>query len=318
MSDPIEDGPSAPAGRGGRLRAALGIGFTVLILVALAKVADAGALAAALRAMDVRLVLLALGVTILMVLLVAVRWRLTLAASGVSVRLGEAVAIVLSASAMNAVSPSKAGDLIKVYALRDRTTPWVTLGAMVVERTVDIAALGLIAAPAAALSGQPALALFGLALVVGPLFLAPLTGLLRQFPLPVRFKDKLEAFASAVQSLARQPRLLAILIAFALAIWGAMICVAWLLYHAVGATPSIAQTAAALPLGVLAGLSPITVAGIGTRDAALMWLMSAHSTQAQSLGASLMYTAVVYWAPALCGAPFVLRVFMARRLKRRP
>jgi uncharacterized membrane protein YbhN (UPF0104 family) len=313
MSDGHERGPDDRNRWLAHARAVIALAVTAAILVALARLADLNSLAAILRSLDARLALAAVAMMAVVVLLVAIRWRVTLAANGVRVALGESVGTILSASALNSISPSKAGDLIKVYAVRRHTNASVALGAMLAERIVDIAVLGVIAAPAALSIGRPELAAAGAVLALAPPMVIPALHVLQRLPLPAKLEARLEQFAGASRKLIAHPGLLGLLGTLTFAIWGLMLAIAWLLYHAVGAAPSFAQVAAAFPAAAVAAVMPFTVAGIGTRDAVLMFLLAGAATRAQSLAATLMYTCVVYWGPALGGAPIVLHLLSARQ-----
>jgi glycosyltransferase 2 family protein len=91
-----------------------------------------------------------------------------------------------------------------------------------------------------------------------------------------------------------------------------MILLVWLLYSGIGAEAPFLQVCRALPLAILAGLLPLTLSGIGTRDAALIVLMTPVATEAQSLAVGLLYTVIVYWLPALCGATVLRRALTSK------
>jgi uncharacterized membrane protein YbhN (UPF0104 family) len=59
-----------------------------------------------------------------------------------------------------------------------------------------------------------------------------------------------------------------------------------------------------LPLGLLAGLVPLTFAGVGTRDAALVFLFAPWLSTETAAALGLLATSR-YILPAIAGAPFV-------------
>jgi len=59
-----------------------------------------------------------------------------------------------------------------------------------------------------------------------------------------------------------------------------------------------------IPLSLLAGLLPITLAGMGTRDAALILLFSPWADASTMAGVGLLCT-MRYWSDTLMGVPFL-------------
>lgn len=57
-------------------------------------------------------------------------------------------------------------------------------------------------------------------------------------------------------------------------------------------------------LAILAGLLPFTMAGIGTRDAAILFLYAPYLSAGQAAVLGVLAT-VRYLAPALAGLPFM-------------
>ena len=80
--------------------------------------------------------------------------------------------------------------------------------------------------------------------------------------------------------------------------------------HAFGADVSPWRALALWPLSIFVGMLPLTVAGMGTRDAAfiglLTWTSSAVIDEAPVLAATLAYALVGTWFPAVLGVPFTL------------
>jgi uncharacterized membrane protein YbhN (UPF0104 family) len=58
------------------------------------------------------------------------------------------------------------------------------------------------------------------------------------------------------------------------------------------------------PLAIFAGLIPLTLAGIGTRDTAVIFLYRAYLLPSAGAALGILYTAR-YLLPALAGLPFL-------------
>jgi uncharacterized membrane protein YbhN (UPF0104 family) len=308
---PIKSGVS-PAPPKLRWRFVIALVATLGLILAMFSLVRFDVLLTTLVGADLRLIGAALLLVGVIVATTAWRWRLMLAATGVSMSMADSVFAVLAASALNSVSPSKAGDLIKVRALDGRAPTALVLGGLLAERVIDVAVLGAIAAFAAFATRNWLVVAGGAALVViGACVCAGLL-LSRRLRLSERWRRRFIDLGAAARVLQRRPGLLVLLALVTLTTWCTMTVLTWTLYHAVGATVSVLEIAVALPIAVVAGLAPLTIAGAGTRDAALVLLMAGAAAPAQSVAVGLLYTALVYVAPALVGAPALLRILAHR------
>ena len=61
------------------------------------------------------------------------------------------------------------------------------------------------------------------------------------------------------------------------------------------------------PTAVIAGLIPITVSGIGTRDSAFVILLSSYLPSEEATLVGIGYTVIVYWLLSLISFPVVSR-----------
>ena len=77
-----------------------------------------------------------------------------------------------------------------------------------------------------------------------------------------------------------------------------------LFFWACGVTVSVMDVASYVPLAIIAGLVPITIAGIGVRDSALVVLFLDHGPAAQ-IALVGMLTSLRYLIPGLLGLPFL-------------
>jgi uncharacterized membrane protein YbhN (UPF0104 family) len=128
--------------------------------------------------------------------------------------------------------------------------------------------------------------------------------------LPKRFGDRAARLAVAWQEVREhfrtQPRRAAEIASLSLLLWWVQFQQVWLFILAVRAwTPPLVNLALA-PLAILAGLVPLTFAGLGTRDAALIALYSPWLTVPAAAAVGLL-TTTRYIVPALLGLPLFRR-----------
>jgi uncharacterized protein (TIRG00374 family) len=99
----------------------------------------------------------------------------------------------------------------------------------------------------------------------------------------------------------RKPGLAAALVLVSLASWVNNVVVMGFCLRAVGAELPIIAVARATPIAILAGILPVSVSGIGTRDTALMLLLSDYGQQTQIVAGAFGYTVLTSWFLAAFG-----------------
>ncbi len=210
---------------------------------------------------------------------------------------------VMGGLTLNVVLPSKGGDLAKAAFLADdpgQITPF--FGAVLVERAFDLIVLGLLALGGALVEGRPDIALVGAAVVVAAALGMALLANGRRLPI---WSAKAERLGRAARRVLRHPGGASILVCLSVSLWANALLIMACLLRALGAAVPIVALLTAGPVAILAGLLPVSVSGIGTRDGALVLLLADHLPSSTVLGAGLLYTAVVYWFLAALGLPVV-------------
>jgi glycosyltransferase 2 family protein len=221
---------------------------------------------------------------------------------------GLAARLILAASTLNLFLPSKMGDLAKAWVLdrRHGFDPKFALSLVVFEKLLDLASLlawGVLAL--AWMGGGDPLFLAAAALLA--LALAALGALLSPLATWIPVPGRLASFAAQWHELVRwfwgeRRRALATL-ALSLALWAGHLAQLWLFARALGQVPLLGSMAAST-LSILAGLLPFTMAGIGTRDVAIVYFYQDWLSPAE--GAMLgMLATLRYLLPAIAGLPFV-------------
>ncbi len=255
-------------------------------------------------------------------LTVATAWRFRML-SRTGLNLGVASRLILSASTLNLLLPSKMGDLAKAWVLDRRYgyDPKLAFALVIFEKLLDLASL-LFWGVLALIWMRPDDPVF----LLGALATAGLLGLLMLLLSPW-------AAGTGMTMLGRHlPRKLAAMaeqwhdftgwfwgeklramntVGLSLAIWAGHLAQFWLYARALGSVPLIGNMAAAT-LSILAGLLPFTMAGVGTRDAAIVYFYHDWLTPAQCAMLGLLAT-LRYVLPAIAGLPF-----MGDYLHRRP
>jgi len=276
---------------------------------------------------------MAAGLALVVPLTLATAWRLDqLMPAGTRLGWGEANRLILAASVLNLVLPSKMGDVAKAWFMKERghLEASQALALVVFEKACDMlsllawCAVGLLFYPhkdtlfwlmTAAVTGGLAA---GLALLAWPALAdAVFAGAGRLAP------GKLAAKLARLQAAWREmhgcfwgrPRRLVLVAATSTGIWLLHLVQIWMFVLALrGSAPFLASLALA-PLAILAGLLPLTLAGIGTRDAALIYFYQPYLSAPVAAALGLLCT-LRYVLPALAGAAVVPRYLPGLRQAR--
>jgi len=251
----------------------------------------------------------AVALTALFPLCMAVRWAAILWAGGYGVKLSEAVWITMAAWPLGTLTPSKTGDMAKAFCVRDKAPLAVGLGSVATERALDVIVLLAFSLGGALALGRGAIAVFsGLGLAAAAAGWAAVA-LGWRLPVGPKWSQRLERFGETARVLLRRPGHLALSAGAAGANWLLSIWQTHLLFRAYGADPPFLFVCAALPVAIFVGLLPVTIAGMGTRDKALMTLFAALAVpESVSLSVGILYSLCGYWLPSLAGLFFMRRL----------
>lgn len=294
------------------------------ILAVLWMTVDVGSLFARLAEVEAGRLALAVALLLVLIPLSALRLIWLGRLSGFELSVSVATRATFAANALNMVLPGKAGDLLKsVILAKDRPGSMdFALSLSIWEKVADLAALFVLAAVSllvvghmegAAGIGLGALGLSGLLVVPG---LAPFVKRIKTALIGARigFADRLlDRWAALQKTLAARPGSLAGLLGFTLSIWGLHAVQMCLLLWAIGVEGAAAfwlGVVGVLPLIILAGLVPLTFAGVGTRDAAITLLLGGTVGAATAAGFGVLFW-LRYLVPGLVGLIFLPEFFGA-------
>lgn len=234
-----------------------------------------------------------------------VKWRIMMSASGGGSRLsaGDTAGCYGAGLFSNLFLPTVVGGDVVRAGLAARAmgrAEAVVLGS-VADRLIDVASLGLLLAGGALLAGAEVTGWAGpLAGVVAVVALGAgllLLPLVLRRPLdrwPRRFRRRIGRGLVALRHLSRRPGTALAALALSLSMQSALIVISAWLGHAVGAEAPLRAWFMVWPLAKAAGMLPVTLGGLGVRDAALASLLVPFGVPlAVGLVASLVWNAVL-------------------------
>lgn len=304
----------------------LAFGFSAASIVLLYLFIDVGGLEAALAGTHVGRLCLSLVLLILLILASALRLVLLARISGLDADLGLSTRAVFAANALNLVMPGKLGDLAKASMLRQGDGDILPAFNMVLaEKLADLLAVLILGAIAlAAFSGAGIASLIGalaLLTIIAALALAGvmggiLTALEPRLPrLAGAGQRFVQRWREQIVSFRRDPAQTAIFCLLTLLIWIGHLYQIAMMAWALDVSGPWAPLVAVFPIVILAGLLPMTIAGIGPRDMAAVAFAGPliGTGEAAALGILLWLRVIV---PGLAGLPFMGAYFRSLRPRR--
>jgi uncharacterized protein (TIRG00374 family) len=255
------------------------------------------------------------GIVTFVLLLGVLKWRVILRAMGYELPIKEGLYAFLASAPLAAITPSRAGDLLRASVISRRVPVVRGLGSVFADRLIDIQSLALLAG-----AGAVATERWLEAIVIGTgvfaawgalaLVLWQRERVVRMWPFS-RFRERFEELLDAFVSLREHPRLLALQLAYSLLVWVCILAIVYSLSLLFRAELDVAEVVALWPLATLFGLIPLTLSGMGTRDAAFIFMLGAYGhgdlNEGSVLLATLAYALVSSWLWAVVGLPFALR-----------
>ncbi len=226
------------------------------------------------------LVALSVGLYFPFVWIKAERWRILARSLGVPMSMGEAWRLYAVGLGAGAFTPGQAGDLVKAWALQARGH---RLGAAVASSILDrlfdlaglapLAALGLAVFGAEFGGGVGAVVLLSVAAIAAVIAVARRDVLLRIIGRRSADDDNgMSASGETPNTELRTPNLL-VATAWTVASFAVSTVRVWLLAAAIGLRLGAAQVGGLVGLTTVAALVPVSVSGVGTRDAAMVALL---------------------------------------------
>ena len=235
------------------------------------------------------------------------RWLGVLRAQDTHLPFPVALRAVMMANVLNSFLPSKSGDVAKAVYLREYGGLSKGAGTVILERLVDLGVLGALGLLGLLVNGT----LWGLVAGVGLLggvlgvFLVVTFLPIEKLPLPSKVVQILTDLRTVFRRWLANRAAIAQTLGGSILTWSLGGFTVYALAQAFGTGLGVGFAYAIFPLAILAGLVPVTVSGIGTRDAAFVALLSSQMSSEQATLVGIGYTLFGYWFLSLVSFPVV-------------
>ena len=235
------------------------------------------------------------------------RWLGVLRAQETRLPFPVALRAVMMANVLNSFLPSKSGDVAKAVYLREYGGLSKGTGTVILERLVDLAVLGALGLLGLFVNGTLWGLVAGAGLLGGVLgvFLVITLVPVNKLPLPAKVVQILVDLSTVFKRWLAHPAAIAQTLGGSVLTWSLGGFTVYALAQAFGTGLGVGFAYAIFPLAILAGLVPVTVSGIGTRDAAFVALLSSQMPAEQATLVGIGYTLFAYWFLSLISFPVV-------------
>ena len=274
-------------------------------------------------------IVLAIAIAMVIPITLITSWRLQQLVPKRSLGLLEANRLILGASVLNMVLPSKMGDIAKAYFMAERSnlSTGLAIAISIFEKACDLLSLllwcvfGLMFYPAKDLLFWTMTIGVASGLILGLLLLASQQFAYLFFHIAIAIAPKsVKAKLTKMQSdwlkmheyFWHDKQHLLLITSTSIFIWFLHLLQIWLFILALKATVPFLVSLALSPLSILAGLLPLTFAGIGTRDAAIIYFYQDYFNEATGAALGLLCTSR-YFIPAVIGLPFLGQMMAASK-----
>lgn len=237
------------------------------------------------------------------------KWYLIVRAADFHVSFKKIFKIIITSSSLG-ILPGRLGDFARSYPLRHAIPLPQAIGTIVLEKILDISVLLAFSGIGLFILEYRAFAVFVWilsAIAIPSLKVASAVG--KKILPKNRLTEKIHDAFSVLNKVKERKKLFLMAVTSSCANGMLSMFQIYWLFKAVGAVVPFFAVFAFQPLSMFAGLLPITLAGVGTRDSAIIYFFSDFAASEQSLAVGIFYGMQSYWIIALLGLPLLYYFF---------
>jgi len=282
---------------------------TITAIVILLNLVDLKSICDSVAHSNKRFLLAAGLLALLTIATISLRLKLFLSVVGHPVTFLNCITATMCGLSLNLFLPARGGDLLKLaYLPKNQNSSWrILASAALLERSFDILALGLIGLTSSLLLGLHKVAISASLVVIFIILAFLLLSRMRSIPIIGKKAGKL---SKTIKEISRRKRELLACFFTSCLCWTTNSIIMCFLVKAFDDTVPSTHVFAATPPSILTGIIPVSLWGVGTRDAALAYYLQGITAPENALSAGFFYTVFVYWLLGLIGLP---TLFFAKR-----
>ena len=254
--------------------------------------------------------LIALLLLFVIILITAKRWQIILETMGYNFQYKDCFNLIMAAFPLTSITPSKSGDVVKAYYLKDKIPASKTVGSVITERMFDVLTLVSFSLIGMTFCKKYEFAFIALIIFVCiiAVFLLVRAGFNLHLPIKSSWNEKIQNLILSTKLLIKDKRAFLFILSYSILIWFISIVQTITFFYALGINVPLLFTIANIPIAIFIGLVPVTLGGMGTRDVAIIFLFSGYATPSELLGVGILFSLFRYWLVSLMGIPFMRKM----------
>ncbi|MFY9457882.1 MAG: lysylphosphatidylglycerol synthase transmembrane domain-containing protein [Candidatus Spechtbacterales bacterium] len=234
-----------------------------------------------------------------------IRWYLLIRITNYHVSFRRIFALIMATWTLSII-PGRIGDFAKAYPLRKSIPIPISIGTIAFEKIIDVISLLFLSMAGFFYIGMPRFSLLLLTGIAALVVFLLLTQKIHRY-FPPKIADFVRnALTVLVMAKSHKMALTGSVLASAVN-WLMSIAIIFFLFLAFDVHINIPPILAYLPLAIIIGLLPISVAGMGTRDSALIFFLLPFAPAAEILAVGLGYSFIGYFLFAILGIPYLIK-----------
>jgi len=236
------------------------------------------------------------------------RWQTLLSAMEFAVSSWKCFNVLMATFPLTAVTPSKAGDFVRAYYLKDEIPMIRTVGSVLTEKVFDVVVL--IAFSLLGTIYYQRHELIWLCFISLALVSLLVLVLRREVRLPVggSWNGRIDNIALSMRSLLDNRVLFVKTSLYSIIIWILAMLQVLLFFYALDIDVNLLYLFANMPIAIFIGMLPVSIGGMGTRDAAIIFLFSGYGSVSELLAVGLLFSLFRYWLLSIIGLPFMRKM----------
>ena len=283
------------------------VGITLLIFYLLFRRIDFFAVLDILTRVSIWYLLLAFLLTVLFPVVLAIRWQEILKSMGYHISFFRCFLIVVGIWPLSSISPSKSGDLLKAYSLKNEVPASKVVGSILTERTLDIFSLATFSLVGSVIFRKLELLFIAIIILASITLVFIIANIGIRLPIKEAWREKLDNLLLSTRTFVQNKWTFVLIVFLTFGKSIAQILQIKILFQAVDVQVPLLFTIAAFPIAIFVGLIPITLGGMGTRDSAIVFFFSGYASSSQSLAVGILYSFFGYWLLSIIGLPLMQR-----------
>ena len=289
------------------LKSVLAISITIAIFYIIFSKIDFWSVVEVLSHANLFFLFVALLLMITYLSITAKRWQTILETMDYKLQYKECFYVMMGAQPIASITPSKSGDIAKAYYLRDNIPVSKTIGSILTERMFDFFTLLLFFLIGTLFSKR--YELFVIALVILTCIIAIFSPIYAGFsfhlPMKPSWNEKIQNLTLSMKLVAKDKKVVSTVMFYSFSFWFLSVVQILTFFYALGINIPLAFAMANIPIVIFIGYIPITLGGMGTRDAAIVFLFSDYAEPSILLGVGILFSVFRYLLPSLLGIPFM-------------